>query len=103
VNYVLSVYANGVQFRMSSSVSMSSKLFSTFSSIRFSVSDFMLRSLLHMEFGQCCKYRSMWILLRADSQFDQYHLLKKLGFLFVCLFGLFCFVFLPVCGLTHGN
>lgn len=67
MNYVRSVCANSALFRTLFPVLMSSKLFSIFLPIRFSVHGFMLRSLLHMEFGQCCKYRSIWILLHAGS------------------------------------
>ena len=52
-----------------------SKLFSTFSSIRFSVSGFMLRSLIHLNlsFVQSHKYGYICVLLHANIL---YHLLK---------------------------
>jgi hypothetical protein len=59
---------------------------STFSSIRFSVSGFMLRSLIYldMNFMQGDGYRSICTLLHVNSQLDQYHLLKMLSF-FYCI------------------
>jgi hypothetical protein len=45
----LSACANSVLFRNTFSVPVSSRLFHVFSSIRFSVSGFMLRSLIHLE------------------------------------------------------
>ena len=58
------------------------RLFPSFSSIRFSISGFMLKSLIHMDlsFVQDEKYGSMCILLHADIQLDQHHLLKMLSF-----------------------
>jgi hypothetical protein len=63
-------------------VPVSSRLFSTFSSIRFSVSGFMLRSLIHLDlsFVQGDEYGSIFIFLHTDSQLDQHHLLKMLSF-----------------------
>ena len=54
----LCVYANGVLFKKSPPVPVSSSLFFTFSSSRFSVSGLMLRSLIHLElsFVQMDKY-----------------------------------------------
>ena len=45
----LSVYAAGVIFRKWSPVPMHSSVLPTFSSMRFSVAGFMLRSLLHLD------------------------------------------------------
>jgi len=58
---------------------MSSGFSLTFCSVRLSVLDLMLRSLIHLElsFVQDDKYGSIYILLHADTQFDQ-HLLKAL-------------------------
>jgi hypothetical protein len=52
---------------------MSSKLFPNFSSIRLSVSGFMLRTLIHLDlsFVQGDKYGSIFIFLHTDSQLDQ--------------------------------
>ena len=63
--------ANDALFRKFSPVPMSSRLFPTFCSIRFSVSSFMLRSLIHLDlsFVQGDKYGSICILLHADIQF----------------------------------
>mgnify|MGYP007133048323 CR=1 FL=1 len=68
---------------------MSSRLFPTFSSIRFSVSGFMLRSLIHLDlsFVQGDKYGSIFIFLHTDSQLDQHHLLKMLSFFPLYIFG----------------
>ena len=80
-------WAIGVLFRKFSPVPMSSRLFPIFSAIRFSVSSFMLRSLVHLElnFVQGDKYGSIFILLHSDSQLDQHHLLKMFSF-FYCIF-----------------
>jgi hypothetical protein len=60
----LSACTNSVLFR-NTSVPMSSKLFLTFFSIRFSVSGFMLTSLIHLElsFVQGDKYVSFFFFL----------------------------------------
>jgi hypothetical protein len=57
---------------------MCSKLFPILSSVRFSVSGFMLRSLINLDLTilQSSKYRSILILLHVDIQLDQHHLLK---------------------------
>jgi hypothetical protein len=59
-----------VLFRKFSPVSMNSRLFPTFSSIRFIVFGFTLRSLIHLElnFVQDGRYRSMCIPLHAGEQ-----------------------------------
>lgn len=51
--------------------------YSTFSSLRFNVPGFMLRSLIHLElsFVQSDRYGPICSLLHADIQFDQQHLL----------------------------
>ena len=61
---------------------MCSKLFPAFSSISFSVSGFMWRSLIQLDlnFVQGDKNGSICILLHADHQLDQHHLLKMLSF-----------------------
>jgi hypothetical protein len=55
---------------------------STFSSIRFSIYIFMLRSLIHLSlnFVQSNKYGFICILLRSDIQLDQKNLLEILSF-----------------------
>jgi hypothetical protein len=57
------------------------RLFPTFSSISFSGSDFMWRSLIHLDlsFVQGDKNGSMRILLHVDHQLNQNHLLKILS------------------------
>ena len=76
----LSALAMGVLFRKLSPVPMCSRQFSTFSSIRFSESCLMLRCLIHLDlsFVQGNKCGSICILLYADVQIEQHHLLKML-------------------------
>ena len=70
---------------------MSSRLFPTFFSIKFSVSGLMLRSLiyLNLSFVQPDKYRSIFSFLHIVSQLDQHHLFKMLSFFPLCIFGFF--------------
>ena len=77
----LRAWAIGVLFRKMTSVPMSSRLFPTFSSMRFTVSCFMLRSLIHLDlsFVQGDKYGSILIFLHRHSQWEHYHLLKMLS------------------------
>jgi hypothetical protein len=74
----LNACAIGVSFRNLSP--MSSRLLPNFSSIMANVSSFMLRSLTHLDlsFVQGDKYGTICILLHADIQLDEHHLLKKL-------------------------
>ena len=92
--------------------------FPTFSSIRFSVSGFMWRSLIHLDlrFAQEDKNGSICILLHADHQLNQHHLLKMLSlfhWMTICtwvhfwVFNSSPLIFLPVtvpiaCSLYHG-
>jgi hypothetical protein len=78
----LKAEATGVLFRKIPPVLMCSRLFFTFSSIGFSVSGFMWRSLIHLDlsFVQGDKNGSICILLHADHQLNQHHLLKMLSF-----------------------
>ena len=69
-----------VLFRKLSPVSIGSRLFLTFSSLRFSVSGFMSRSLIYLSFVQGDKYGSICMLLHSVIQLDQQHLLKMLSF-----------------------
>ena len=57
---------------------MSSRVFPNFSSISFSVSGFMWRSLIHLELSlvQGDKNGSICILLHADLQLNQHHMLE---------------------------
>jgi hypothetical protein len=68
--------------RKSLTMPMYPKLFSTFSSIKFSIPGFMLMSLIHLvvSFVHGDKYESVCILLQADSQLDQHHLLMPYFF-----------------------
>ena len=65
-----------------SPVSKSLRLFSSFFSISFSVCGFMWSSLIHLDlsFLQGDKNGSICILLHADHQLNQHHLLKMLFF-----------------------
>jgi hypothetical protein len=59
---------------------MCSSIVYTFSSMRFTVSEFMLKSLIYVDlsFVQGDKYESICILLHTDIQFDQNCFLKML-------------------------
>ena len=88
----LSVYDNSAQFRKSFPRPVCSRLVPTFSSIRFSLSGFLWRSLTYLDLSLVWddKYESICLLLLADIQFDQHHLLKMLSFFFlVYIYGLF--------------
>jgi hypothetical protein len=77
----LTAQAIAVLFKNFSPVPISSRLFPTFSSINFSVSGFMWRSLIHLDlsFVQGDKNGSIHILLHDNHQLCQHHLLKILG------------------------
>jgi hypothetical protein len=76
--------------RKLSSVPMCSRLFPTIS-MRFSLSCFMLKTLIHLglNFVQCDKYGITCIVLHADFQLDQQHLLMVLPFFPLYGFGFF--------------
>jgi hypothetical protein len=78
----LTAQAIAVLFRNFSPVPISSMLFLTFSSINFSVSGLMWRSLIHLDlsFVQEDKNGSIRILLHDNCQLCQHHLLKMLSF-----------------------
>ena len=78
----LSVCATGIIFRKGSPLPMHWRLLPTFSSIRFSVARFILRSLIHLDlsFVHGGRYGSIFSLLQADIQLCQHHLLKILSF-----------------------
>ena len=81
-------------------------LFSTFSSIRFGVAGFMLRSLIHLDlsFVHGDRYGSIFILLHVDFQLCQHHLLNMLSFYhFVFLASLSKIRCLKVFGLISGS
>jgi hypothetical protein len=73
--------AIAVLFRNLFPVPISLRLFPTFSSIHFRVSGFMWSSLIHLDlsFVQGDKNGSIYILLHANCQLSQYHLLKMLS------------------------
>ena len=69
-------------FRKFFPVPMCSRVFTTFPSISFYVSGFMWRFLIHLDlsFVQGDMNGSICILLHADCQLNQHHLLKMLSF-----------------------
>lgn len=76
-NFISRAYANGFLVRdFFFPVPASFSLFFIISSIRFRVSSFMLRYLIHLELSVVDddKYVSICILLHVDFQFDQYYL-----------------------------
>ena len=77
----LSVCAAGVIFRKWSLVPVRSSVLPTFSSMRFSVAGFMLRSLIQLDlsFVHGDRYGSIFIFLHVDIQLCQ-HLLNMLSF-----------------------
>ena len=77
----LTAQAIAVLFRNLSPVSIPSRLFPTFSSGNFSVSGFMWSSLIHLDliFIQGDKNGSIHILLHANCQSSQHHLLRMLS------------------------
>ena len=81
----LSVCATGVIFSKWSPVPMHSRPLPTLPSIGFSVTGFMLRSLIHLDlsFVGGNRYGSICILLHVNIQLCQHHLLKML-FFFYC-------------------
>ena len=81
-----SVWFTDILFKKLSPVPMSSRLFHTFCSVRFSVSCFMLRSLIHLNlsFMQGDKHGSICILLHENILLDQHHLLTMLSS-FLCM------------------
>jgi hypothetical protein len=87
----LSTCIIGILFRKLSPMTVSSGLFHAFFFIRFIVSGFILRSLIHLElsFELSGKYRSICIFIHAAVQFEQQLLLKMLSFFPVCINGFF--------------
>jgi hypothetical protein len=72
-------------------IPMSSRLSPTCCSIGFSVSGFVLRSLIHLDlsFEQGDNYGSIWILLHANFQSDQCHLLTMRSLFHCIVWGFF--------------
>ena len=77
----LSICATGAISRKWSTVPINSGVFPTFSSMRFSVFGFMLRSLIHLDlsFVHGNRYGSIFI-LHGDIQLCQHHLFNMLSF-----------------------
>ena len=82
VNFWFQCLCYWVIFRKWSTVPMCSMVLPTFSSVRFSVVGFMLRSLDHLElsFIHGDRYESICLLLHVDIQLCQYQFLKILCF-----------------------
>ena len=101
----LIAHAIAVLFRNFSPVPISSRLFSTFSSISFSVSGFMWSSLIHLDlsFVQGDKNGSICILLHDNRQLCQHHLLKMLFFQWMVLAPLSKFKWTHVCEFIAGS
>ena len=78
----LRAWVSGILFRKFSPLPVFSRVFPTFSSIRCSVSDLILRSLIYLDlsFVQGDKYRPICILLHVDCQLEQHHLSKMPSF-----------------------
>jgi hypothetical protein len=78
----LTAQAIGILFRNFPPVPIGSRLFPSFSFISFSVSGFMWSPLIHLDLsiGQGDKNGCICILLHANHQFSQHHLLKMLSF-----------------------
>ena len=76
------ICTTGVIFWKLSPVPMNSRLLPTFSSMKFSVVGFMLRSLIHLYlyFVHGDRYGFICILLHVDILLCQHHLLKMLSF-----------------------
>jgi hypothetical protein len=72
-------------------VPMCLRLFLNLSSIRFGVSNFMLRFFIHLDlsFVHGDKYGSICIFLHTDHQLEQHHVMKMLSFFPLCGFGFF--------------
>ena len=89
-----------------SPVPMCSRLFPTFSSIRFSVSGFMFRFLINLDlsFVQGDKYGDICILLHADLQLDQYRFFKVLSFSHCMVLDFLSKIKCPwICGFIPGS
>ena len=84
----LSVCAAGVIFRKWFPVPMCSSVLPTFSSIRFGVAGFMLRSLIHLDlsFVHGDRYDSVFILLHVNIQLCQHHLINMPSFFHLIYF-----------------
>ena len=102
----LSVCAAGVLFRKWSPVPMHSSVLPTFSSVRFSVAGFMLKSLIHLDlsFVHGDRYGSIFIFLHVDIQLCQHHLLNMLSFFHLIFFASLSKIRCSkMCGLISGS
>ena len=70
---------------------MHSSILLTFSSVRFSVTGFVLRSLIYLDlsFVHVSRYGTILTLLHAGIQWFQHHLLKMFSFFLLYNFGFF--------------
>ena len=106
INCFFHVCAAGVIFRKWFPVPMPSSVLPTFSSIRFSVTGFMLRSLIHLDlsFVHGDRYGSIFIFLHVDIQLCQHHLLNMLSFFPLIFFtSLSKIRYLKLFGLISGS
>ena len=78
----LTAQAVGILFKKFSPMPMCSRLFPTFSSVSFSVSGLMWRSLIHLDlsFVRGDKNESICVLLHVDHQLNEHRWLKMLFF-----------------------
>lgn len=83
----LDSWAKGIQLRKCFSSLMSCRVVPIYSLYSFKVSDFTLRSLMHLDliFMQGDRCKTNFVFLHVDTQFSQNQLLKMLSFL-QCLF-----------------
>lgn len=88
----LNIYTIGILLRKLSPMLRPSSLFSTFFSFRISLSEFMLRSFIYLDFCFVDGDRSICILLYSNIQLHQSHSLKMLSFFKLYNFGFDCFV-----------
>jgi hypothetical protein len=76
-----------------------------FFSVRFIVSGFILRSLIHLDlsFAKGDKHGSICIFLHVDIQLDQHHILKMLSFFHGMVLDLTKIKYPMVCGFISGS
>ena len=104
--FSLSVCATRVIFRKWYPVPIFPSVLPTFSSMRFSVAGFMLRSLIHLDlsFVHGDRYGSIFILLHVDIQLCQHHLLNMLSFFHLIFFASLSKIRCSkMCGLISGS
>ena len=95
----LSIYSTDAIFRTWSSVPMHSRILFTFSSIKFSVTGFIVRSLIYLDliFVHGDRYGSTGIFLHVDIYLCHHHLLYKFS---LCYFKVLASVSKTACSLV---